>query len=719
MSEEVDDLLKKTVELRESGRLEEAILAARRATSIDPESANAWWQLAASVAKKDGEEAALDYFKKTVEHADDFGWGWHRLGDAYESLGMLDEAVDAWETACECDDDLEWPRYKLIGAYRSRDLASEKPKIFDRLIELEAQGKLRTNDYHRLALEYHNKEEYLNAILYYKKYIAEQTEETGNTNLSLAYTNLSLAYSSTQVGQELDAADCCHLALIVVPGSEKADKLLSNLTPKLEKLKERVRKYTESHPLISDSSWFEHYVSPYELLRIDADEETGELQIKKIQKAKKLLLQEIELEDGMVEWMPNLKIDRSRAIKLADELTDETLRYNHQQIFQYKPLLNFLSRGDVTMFLYDAEELPTDLLSTFRANDSFAHWLSEIFAKQYDTVFAAALASKNIDVIEAILDGRRVITPEYEDKCFTTGVRYSKDLLIDLKAEEDKVENAKPTIESIQSILNKDNLGRILEVLPSPFLEVQSDAAQTIRDITVAIYRHHGDADLAKDVLKLATNFAQRSPSFKVRFQEDLKTLNELIEEEKKDESYLVFGETKFEITREGIRHGDKLIKATDAEALRWGITITNPSGIETYEFQIVVGGKGSYAINVNWKSSSNIEKQNELFQKCVDAIFSYLLPNVAEKIRANLANGKTVYVGGLPITKGGITLKAKGWFNTKEEFCPWRSLSSEIKNGSAVIRSTVNSKADASLSLAGIDNAWILHILIKQGMMK
>ena len=713
MSQEIDDLVKKSAELRESGRLEEAILSARRATSIDSESANAWWQLALSVAKKDGEGAALEHFKKTVELADEYGFGWHRLGNAYKSVAMMDEAVEAWETACEYNDEFEWTRYNLIDAYNSRDLASEKEKMLAQLVELETQGKLRKYDYHLLAIAHHNKGDYLNAIPYYKKYLSQRFDD------EYGYSNLSLAYSSKQVGQDLDAVDCCHLALMVRPEFENATKQLSTLTPKLEKLKANVDQYLANHTLIADSSWFENYVSPFELLQIEEDEDTGELEIKEIQKAKKILLQEIELEDGIVEWMPNLKIDRSRAIKLADELTDETLRYYHAQVYQCKPLLNFLSRGDVSLFLYDKDEVPTGLLSVFVGNEEFARWLSEIFSKQYDALFAAALLSKNIDVIEAILDGRRFVIPEYEDKCFTTGIRYSSDFLTELKVEQEKVEKTKPAIQTIRFVLSNKNLGRILEVLPPAFQEVQAEAAQMIRNISIDIYNHHGDADLAKEVLGMAENFARKSPSFRLRLEKDIAKLNELIAKEKKDESYLTFGKTKFEITREGIRYGEKFIKAADAETLRWGIAITNSSSYKTYEFKIVVGGSGSYTINVSWKSSSDIKKQEELFQKCVDAIFAYLLPNVAERLRAELARGKTVYVGGIPVTEGGVTLKAQGWFSSKEVFCPWRSLSSEIKNGSAVITSTINSKAEASLSLADIDNAWILCILIKQGMMK
>lgn len=711
MSQEGDDLVKKCVELRESGRLEEAIISARRATSIDLESANAWWQLALAVAEKNGDAAALGYFERTIELSNHFGFGWYRLGNAYKKLGQMDRAVDAWETACEYDEDFEWTRYNLIDAYNSRKIDSEKEKLFNQLVELEAQEKLRTYDYHLLAIAHHNKGDYLNAIPFYKKYLAQRNDEYG-------YTNLSLSYSSQQVGQELDAADCCHLALLVKPDFELAKKQLVNLTPILEKLKVRVHQYTTSHPLLSNGNWFENYVSPFEILQIDEDD-TGELEIKEIQKAKKILLQEIELEDGVIEWLPHIKIDKSRAIKLADELIDENLRSYHQQVFQCKPLLNFLSRGDLTLFLYDKDEVPLGVLLNFAEDENFARWLSEIFTKQFDTLFAVALSSNNIDVIKAILGGRRFVTPDFDDKCFTTGLRYSNNFLDDLKAEEDKVEKNKPTIQTIRSVLSNKNLGQILKVLPSTFIEVQSAAAEIIRGITVKIYRHHGDARLAKEVLKLAINFAQNSASFRFRFEKDLAKLDEFIEEEKKDESLLTFGDIQFEITQEGVRYGEKFIKAIDTETLRWGIEITNSSGNKSYKFRVKVGGKGTNSINVNWNSSSDIKRQEGLFQKCVDAIFAYILPNVIEKLRAELTSGKTVHVGGIPITSGGLILKAQGWFRTKEEYCRWSSLSSEIKNGCTVINSTINPKAETTLSLADIDNAWILHILIKQGTMK
>jgi len=712
MSQEVDDLLKKSVELRESGRLEESILSARRASSLDPKSANAWWQLGLSIAKKDGDAAAIEHFKMTVELSPNFGFGWNRLGNAYKKVAMVDEAVESWETACLHDEEFEWNRYHLIDAYNSRELADDKQKMFDQLVELEKQDKLRDYDYHLIAMAHHNKGNYYQAVPYYKKYLLKSPEEYG-------YTNLSLAYSSSQVGQELDAADCCRMALSIEEDFEKAKKLLTDLEPKLNALKSKVLDFTKKNKLVAENNWFQSYVSPFELLQLDEDKESEDFEIKEIQKAKKILLQEIELEDGVVAWIPNLTIDKSRAIKLADELTDESLRRFHQIIYRYKPLLNFLSRGEVDLFLYTKDDSPIDIYNAISYDDGFAEWLSDIFVKQFDIIFSTALSLRNVDVLEALLDGRRFVTLKDDENCFASSLRTCSDLLKDLKAEEKIVESKKPTLDSINKALNKNNVGRILEILPISFQDLQLEAAKLIRSISVDYYNSYSDADTAKSILLLATNFAKKSPTFKDRLEKDTAKFDEFIEEEKKDESYLTFGKTAFHITRKGVTYGEKFISVDEIETLRWGILITNDAGLKTYEFKLAFGGKGAKTIQASWKSSTDLKIQNELFEKCENAIYSYLLAKVIERIKNETDNGRNVYIGGIPINKGGLSLKAQGWFSTKDEYCPWSTLRSEVRNGSAEITSTVNSKAQASLSLSDIDNAWILHILIKQGIMK
>jgi tetratricopeptide (TPR) repeat protein len=128
--------------------------------------------------------------------------------------------------------------------------------MFDQLVELDKQDKLRDYDYHLIAMAHHNKGNYHQAVPYYKKYLLKSPEVYG-------YTNLSLAYSSSQVGQELDAADCCRMALSIKEDFEKAKKLLTDLEPKLNALKSKVLDFTKKNKIVAENNWFQSYVSPF------------------------------------------------------------------------------------------------------------------------------------------------------------------------------------------------------------------------------------------------------------------------------------------------------------------------------------------------------------------------------------------------------------------------------------------------------------------------
>ena len=707
MPTEVEDLLSKCVELRDAGRLDEAILIARRALSIDSNKANAAWQLGLCVAEKNGDSAALEYFEKTVELADEFAYGWWRLGAAYQTLDRLDDAITAWEKSLDSDEDLAQSRQNLIDAYMKKGVGNFKEEALTHLLALESQGDLRTYDHYVLGWIKHTKKDYLGALRNYRDYLSYEDSQG-------AYANIGMVYATAEINRRLDAIDCCHMSLKIEAAFSSAKTLLDKIEPELKKTKLAVLKYLEYNDLPKKEN-YQNYINPIELLKLDESVDP-DLDVKEIQKAKKLLLQEIELEDGRISWLNNLSIDKSRAIRIADEMLDSKLGDFHKTVYCSPSLLNFLSTGCLDLFLYDSKDIPTVIIKRLEYDKDFATWLSPIFRNQYDEIFPSVLQSKNLDLIEALLDGRRFVTNEDEENCFISSVRVASEILQPIRDLAGSVAESKPTIERVTQILSSSNLIGVLALLPSQFKEVHTEAGHLIRGISVDLYNIYKDADFSKAALRFAESFAKKSPSLMIRYEADVAKIDELINEEKKEECYLSFGDEAFQITRSGITYKGRTINAVDAETVRWGITVTNQSGAKSYEFKIVVGSSYSSKIEVLWRSGTDIKKQQELFQKCVDAIISYILPVVQKKICAKLDAGEMVDIGGVSLTKNGITLTASGWFTNKEEHCPWGKLSAEIKNGDLVLTSRSNPKATASLSLSAIDNAWVLLILARNG---
>ena len=705
MTSTAEEFIKKAVEHRENDRLDEAIIAARRATTLDPENANSWWQLALAVHDKDGYGAAFPHFKKTMDLAPSFAFGWHRLGWAYKKTGQTDEAVNCWERATEIDPERVDTLELLLSAYRERKKTGDEEKVFDVLKLIDAQGVLETDEVNRLGIEYHKRKDYYKSIIFFRRYASEAPGPIG-------LFNLGLAYNAPEIGQDADAIDAWSRALLRDPSYDKAKLQIDRAIKPLLDLKYKIQSYGK--PLVSEDQWYVNYINPYELLALE-DIDPWDLDVKQVQKAKKALMQEIDLEDGRVEWMQGLKIDRSMAMKVADELNEEWSRYWHHIVFECKPLLNFLSRGSLEHFLVDAEAFPTEVLDALdEHSEDFAPWLSKKFARQYDMVLTEALQRKDIAGIECLLDGRRWVIPEDEDKCFEGAHRQVEKLVLPLEKASDVSERTKPSVASVKKLLADGSLGSILAILPMAFQQEQNRAATLIRSMSIDCNNHHQDADLAKEVLVLARAFAQRSPSLLHRLDEDMVTLNEKIAEERKDESSITLSGQDYSIKREGVKFANVSIPTKEIETIRWGISITRSNGVATYAFGMAVGGRGSTVAKLAWSSSSNVETQKSLFNKFVDAAFSYVLPTVLEKLNTEMNRGSRLQIGPASVSKAGIPFTIKGWFSDKQELCPWHRLHADLANGDLVITDSSNSKATISMPLKETDNAFPLYLMIK-----
>ncbi len=522
MTSTADDLVKKAVELRDAGRIDEAIIAARRATSIDPDDANTWWQLGLAIFEKDGAAAAIGHFKKTVELAEGFAYGWHRLGAAYKKTGMLDEAIVSWETAIENDDDRLDTLKALADAYKQREFGSDEAKLVTVLQQLDSKGSLDGSYVNTLGIAYHKKKDYLKSAQYFRRYAAAN-------NSAIGYFNLGLALSSQEVGQDLDAADALRKSLELDPDSEDTQRKLKTVSDRLVDLRDRIHR--DGSPLLESDQHYANYINPFELLNLTDVEDVFDMDVKAIQKAKKVLLQEIDLEEGKVEWVEGLHIDKSMAIKVVDGMTDDDDRYWHHLVFQTKPLLNFLSRGELEHFLIDDDESALSFISSMDSfPGEFETLLGESFASQYDLVLTKAFENQNLDAIRALLSGRRWVASGQDEKCFEGANRQLSRLLEPLRQAGSNSENVKPSLDGVRATLTKGSLSKIVAFLPLRFQSVQQEAAGVVRGIAIDANNHHDDAALGKEIIVLGKALAGNSSSVLLKMEEDIRIFDENIE---------------------------------------------------------------------------------------------------------------------------------------------------------------------------------------------
>ncbi|MEG4054325.1 MULTISPECIES: tetratricopeptide repeat protein [unclassified Microcoleus] len=148
------DYLDEGDRLVESGNLEEAIAAYRRAIELNPDHSWSHHNVGEALGKLGQFEEAIASYRRAIELNPDFSWSYHHLGDALErrqqweeavvvfrkaielnadhfgsyvglgksleKLGQLDEAIAAYRRASEINPEADWIQYRLGEVLQQR-----------------------------------------------------------------------------------------------------------------------------------------------------------------------------------------------------------------------------------------------------------------------------------------------------------------------------------------------------------------------------------------------------------------------------------------------------------------------------------------------------------------------------------------------------------------------------------------------------------------------
>ncbi len=713
----VEELITESKSLRKAGRYQDAVRLVRSATELDPKNPDAWWQLGLNLLSDDKAGEAVGAFRETVRLAPQFATGWAYFGWSLWKTNAHEPAIKAFKLALEKEPNHESALRWLANAYQHLKQPDEQ---LDALLALEAAGKASDWDLNQIGILFHNRKNYGAAQAYYRQ------AALGSEAAVAGWFNLGLVCNEREVSQDVDAVDAWRMVLRRKPDHERAPQSLARVTQRLTDLARDAKALGPT--LVEPRDQFQHYVNPFELLAapVDADAKT-------LQRLKKALLQELELEDGKVSWLDGHVFDRSRVLALCEELNDGALREHHRRVFENKSLLRFLTRGEHAHFLYHPTESPLETIEDLGRDANFRAWLSEPFAKQYDVVLGCALERKALPVVEALFDGRRWTLPEHDDICFASANRHVARLLEPLQHLADSAKATPPSLGQVKLTIEGDSLVGILNLLPTHFRDVQSAAVDLVRGIAISCHNIHGDSELSKSVLSCSKQFAFKNAELAQRLTEDFKTIDGIVTEETKHAfSAVVRSDAILEITKKGIRYRGRVMSATDIESIRWGVFIQRTNGIKTsHDFTMVFRGQHDI-IDVSWGArgvlglakglfrdknaivpiaDQSSDEQEVHFGKMIDAVIHFVAPSLLGKLIERAKSGRTYTIGPCTVSAQGLSFKTGFIFSTVQQL-PWRDIHTQIVNGSVHVMSRTNRKANTSMALKDVENAVLLPLL-------
>lgn len=705
MALSVDELIEKAKEQRGRKRYEEALVSALAAVEQDDQNGQAWWQVALSRQILGDTARTIVALRRTVDLIPDASNAWAKLGDLLMKDGESDEAKDSFETALIYDPEQITALEGLSSIYADEDDEDQDDKEISVLERIERLSSLSAFQINRFGILHYRNGRNFEAIRCWKMDIWTAGHPSQRFNLGLAYNNDSLS-------QDADAIDMWRLVLRDWPDHEPAKKSIARVLPRLLDLAERARR--KGATILPEEQHFDHYMNPFQLLNPPEDTDIEDLDAKTIQRLKKAMLQEIELEDGNLSWMPGIVIEKSRAIGLCDELHDDNKKLWHWLVFSNKPLLDFLTKGAPEHFLVSADKSELDTLDRIEWDDDFLEWLGKLFAPQFDRVLTKAIDQGDAVLVECLLDGRRWVPTSMVDDCFRNAQRAVERLLEPLNELWEGADVFKPSVIGIEEILQYGRLLEIMNLLPAFFEKQQNDAVHSIRGIAIKAFNVHDDVDLSRKIIEQAQRFKFRSADANRTIEEDVKTIEDLVRKERKHEAKLTRGgKQRWEITKEGILMGDRFIAAADVSSIRWGTIITGQRSAPGYDYLFAAGDDHGREIIFQWKASNDFERNQDYFKQLITAALNYVFPKLIERTEARLATGQPMSIGTCRLTSDGVNFQVAGWLFTKDHFVPWDRVMSSLENGEVSIFDTNYPKKRTTFSFRDTDNAPLLRALV------
>lgn len=721
MVAKIDELISRSAQYLKTGNKEEALTTALAATKVEPLSSDAWWQLALVREALGDARNVIEPLRKTVELEDVADGAWAKLGKFLFQLGEKDESKEACLNALALNGKQATALLTIVDILLEEDNEDDDQSTIEFLESLEEIGILTSSNRFQLAnLQYRNEQPLLA--------LANWKEDVGN---AAAEFNTGLCYNHYKINQGLDALDIWTLLNNRDPSYQPLEKVFPDLKQKMTTLRDKVLPQKSSYLARTP---FEIYVCPFQILNIrsetDAYYET--IQETEITKLKKTLLNEIELEDGKISWVKDLKLDKSRAIATVEDFLKNQDSY--AAIADQPRLRRFLTHGDIEHFTAIAGFDVLHAYFHFHVDPDLRMFVGKYFAPQFDRCITLAIKNKVFPVIEALMSGRRWIAPEQEDLCFEGARRSVREIFLPLERLLDEVKEREPKINDLDSIFKKTEIIEILNLLPNYFDDLREEFSELVRSICLSIFEHHQNADLSKLVLKQIVGLKFQSPRTIERMTRDNEQLDEIIAKERKNEVRLTLNGISMEITKDGVRSGVQFFEISKIVSIRFGTVFQKENGILKGTFEMhfrpaPIPNPSGVRYNLmaprnpnivfSWTSESDLEKQKKFFSQLIDAALTYVVPDIVERTKANIQSGSNVTIGPVTANRLGVEFETSGWFRNTQQSIPWRNVGTELKQGAVRVFDKLNPRVSIDLDARQVDNAIVLFLLISNGELK
>jgi len=299
------------------------------------------------------------------------------------------------------------------------------------------------------------------------------------------------------------------------------------------------------------------YINPFELMRFDSSTTPSP---KNINKAKRRLLLEFELNnEHFLEYLGK-KISKDEAIKLIDETIDFKRGYIHFCIFLDSYLSNFLNNGDITYFQKFKSK-------GFHYDQDFLGFIEPMYIIRYNLALMNAFVNNHFSDARKLIRYNLIKTSLKIEICYKNTKQRLITICRNLYLLTDRIQNNTLSYNDLKQKQLEDTVNQLinttsLNILPDYFSAEKERIAFHLGTLSAYASQHFKNSPLALTFITKALKIDIKDKELKDKLIATNQQIDEFTKRATKTTATTTGESTNFEFNLQSILEGfERLIK--------------------------------------------------------------------------------------------------------------------------------------------------------------
>ncbi|HEO65390.1 MAG TPA: hypothetical protein ENI73_05900 [Spirochaetes bacterium] len=181
--------------------------------------------------------------------------------------------------------------------------------------------------------------------------------------------------------------------------------------------------------------------------------------------------------------------------------------------------------------------------------------------------------------------------------------------------------------------------------------------------------------------------------------------------------SFLSLSKKQLTIRSEDISYEGKRLVFSSVKAIRYGILQIYVNGIKANRiFVIELMDDREDKLKINFQSAMLFKvnkKIDKLYFDIIDVLWQNVTKRLVNQFIDELESGRSVSVGKVEVTPGGIQMQVIRWFKKEEHFLEWGNIRKSMGLGHLHLYSNENKKIKCRINLQKVWNAVVLSSVL------